>query len=51
MVKTTIRFPEKLYTELKHQSRKRGMTLNAYILSILWKYADINAEEKQELTN
>ena len=33
---TTIRFPEKLHRKLKEEARQRGMTLNAYIISILW---------------
>lgn len=37
MIKTTIRFPEKLYKELKKMAKDRGMTLNAYVLSVLWK--------------
>lgn len=36
MKQTTIRLPEELYKKLKAQSQKMGMTLNAYLLSVLW---------------
>lgn len=37
MVQTTIRLPEKLYENLKQEAKKRGMSLNAYLISVLWK--------------
>lgn len=48
MVKTTIRLPEKLYMELKAMAKARGMTLNAYVLNVLWerKTEQSRAEEK-----
>lgn len=36
MVQTTIRLPEKLYEKLKLEAKKRGMSLNAYLISVLW---------------
>ncbi len=36
MVQTTIRLPKKLYEKLKQEAKKRGMSLNAYLISILW---------------
>lgn len=36
MVQTTIRLPEKLYEKLKQEAKKRGMSLNAYLISVLW---------------
>lgn len=33
---TTIRLPEELHRKLKEEARQKGMTLNAYIISILW---------------
>lgn len=36
MKQTTLRLPEKLHKELKKEAGQRGMTLNAYIISVLW---------------
>lgn len=36
MVQTTVRFPEKLYLSLKEEAKRKGLTLNAYLISILW---------------
>ena len=36
MIQTTIRLPEKLYENLKQEAKKRGMSLNAYLISVLW---------------
>lgn len=36
MVQTTILLPEKLYEKLKQEAKKRGMSLNAYLISVLW---------------
>ena len=33
---TTIRLPDKLHKQLKKEAKQKGMTLNAYIISILW---------------
>lgn len=33
---TTIRLPEQLHEQLKEEAKKKGITLNAYIISILW---------------
>ena len=34
---TTIRLPDKLHKKLKEEAKQKGMTLNAYIISILWR--------------
>lgn len=36
MVQTTIRLPERLYVALKAEAQKRGMSMNAYLIGILW---------------
>lgn len=33
---TTIRLPDVLHKRLKEEAKKKGMTLNAYIVSALW---------------
>lgn len=33
---TTIRLPDELHEELKGQAERKGMTFNAYVLSMLW---------------
>ncbi len=35
MVQTTIRLPEALHQRLKAKAKERGLTLNAYVVSIL----------------
>lgn len=37
MKQTTIRLPEELHKQLKAEAKERGMTLNAYVISVLWK--------------
>lgn len=39
MKQTTLRLPEELHKQLKEEAERRGMTLNAYVISILWKEA------------
>lgn len=36
MIQTTIRMPGELYQRLKNLAKSRGMTLNAYLISVLW---------------
>ena len=36
MVTTTIRLPEELHKQLKEEAEKKGMTLNGYLLGVLW---------------
>lgn len=36
MIQTTIRLPDQLYENLKRESQKRGLTMNAYLISVLW---------------
>lgn len=33
---TTVRLPDELHKRLKREAEKRGMTFNAYVISILW---------------
>lgn len=33
---TTVRLPDELHRTLKEEAEKRGMTLNAYLISNLW---------------
>lgn len=33
---TTIRLPDELHKALKAEAEKRGLTFNAYLISILW---------------
>ena len=39
MKQTTIRLPLELHRKLKEEAEKKGLTLNAYILGILWESA------------
>lgn len=41
---TTIRVPDKLHQEIKKEAEKKGLTLNAYLLGILWE----TTEKKRE---
>lgn len=36
MVQTTIRMPKELYQRLKNEAKRRGMSLNGYIINLLW---------------
>lgn len=36
MVQTTIRLPEELYNKIKKQSKQRGISINSYIITILY---------------
>lgn len=31
-----MRFPEELHKSLKKEADRRGMTLNSYVISVLW---------------
>ena len=33
---TTVRLPDELHEKLKRQAERKGMTFNAYLLSVLW---------------
>lgn len=37
MIQTTIRLPNELHEKLKKLAKKKGQTLNGFILSVLWK--------------
>lgn len=45
MKQTTIRLPEKLHEQLKREAEQKGMTLNAYVIGVLW-----DRKEKNENT-
>lgn len=47
MVQTTIRFPEKLYKKLKKEAKSRGMSLNAFVISMLWDERKLHAKSSQ----
>lgn len=36
MVQTTIRMPSELYQRLKLEAKRRGMSLNGYMINLLW---------------
>ncbi len=36
---TTIRFPDELHKLLKDEAEKKGLTFNAYLISLLWDIA------------
>lgn len=42
MIQTTFRLPEELYGSLKKEAERRGMSLNAYVLSVLWKVIELS---------
>lgn len=45
MVQTTIRLPDELHKKLKKEAKKRGMTLNAYLISYL--FSDVGVSGKR----
>lgn len=48
MIQTTLRLPDELHKTLKGEAGQRGMTLNAYIISVLWSRSELwqpNAEK------
>lgn len=36
MVQTTIRMPQKLYEQVKKQAKMRGVSVNSFIITILY---------------
>lgn len=36
MVQTTFRLPDQLYQTLKQEARNRGLSVNAYVINLLW---------------
>lgn len=38
MIQTTLRLPENLYRKLKEDAKQRGVSWNAYVISILWDF-------------
>ena len=46
MVQTTLRLPDELYRRLKETAKVRGMTLNAIVISVLWKMDYLFATEE-----
>ncbi len=43
MVQTTIRMPEKLYCQIKEQAKKRGVSVNSFVITILCEKKVIHA--------
>lgn len=43
---TTIRIPDILHQQLKEAAERRGMTLNGYLLGVLWDA--FKKEQKQD---
>ena len=41
----TLRMPEKLYDCLREEAKERGISLNEFILEILWKWIEENGFE------
>lgn len=39
-VQTTIRIPEELYEVIKKESERKGISVNALLLNILWRWAE-----------
>ncbi|MCD8149116.1 MAG: toxin-antitoxin system HicB family antitoxin [Clostridiales bacterium] len=39
VVQTTIRMPEELHQKLKEEAERRGLTLNALLIHVLWKWS------------
>lgn len=37
MKQTTLRLPDNLHKRLKEEAERRGLTLNAYVIGVLWK--------------
>lgn len=35
MIQTTIRLPEEIYRQIKKQAKKRGVSVNSYLILIL----------------
>lgn len=42
MVQTTIRLPKELYSMLKEKAKRKGLTLNAFLINALWEVAKGN---------
>lgn len=40
MVQTTIRIPEELYQRVKKVVREKGLSINAYVINLLWQQTD-----------
>lgn len=36
MVQTTFQLPDQLYQTLKQEARNRGLSVNAYVINLLW---------------
>lgn len=43
---TTIRLPDELHGKLKAQAERKGMTFNAYLISVLWAICECEREGK-----
>lgn len=42
-MQTTVRMPIELHQKLKKKAKERGMTLNGFVVSILWEKVDKKA--------
>ena len=49
MVQTTFRLPDQLYQTLKQEARNRGLSVNAYVINLLWDTVkDLFVAEEEE---
>lgn len=37
MIQTTIRLPEKLHEQIKKKAKEQGISINSFIITVLWK--------------
>lgn len=37
---TTIRMPDELHQKIKKEAEKRGISFNAYVVSLMWEKAE-----------
>lgn len=45
---TTIRLPDELHGKLKAEAERKGMTFNAYVLSLLWDMQECRSNNEVE---
>ena len=51
MAQTTLRLPDELHKKLKGQAERKGMTFNAYLLSVLWATCEREGGEQRNVFN
>ncbi len=44
MIQTTLRLPPELYSAIKALAKKKGMTFNSLVVSVLWEIARSGGE-------